>query len=138
MRERKGKKAGSDITICSGCEWFFAKKYKNRHQLVCPASGSNIMLPIVSLTSGISLENANDDFKDLLNTLQLDTVGNYIKTGPIILMIRARTFLLQKVRKIKLQKQGEQLDLGCILLPDCIFVFVRSVKTSLRSHCLIL
>ena len=48
---------------------FLQKKYKNRHQLVCPASGSNIMLPKVSLTSGISLKNSDDDFKDLLNTL---------------------------------------------------------------------
>ena len=101
MRERKGKKAGSDITICSGCEGFFAKKYKNRYQLVCPASGSNIMLPMVSLTSGISLENTNDDFKDLLNTLQLDTVGDYIKTDPIILMIGARTFAALKRQKGK-------------------------------------
>ena len=34
MRERKGKKADNDIIICSGCEGFFAKKYKNRYQLV--------------------------------------------------------------------------------------------------------
>ena len=32
------------------------------------------MLPMVSLTSSISLENSNDDFKDLVNTLQLNTV----------------------------------------------------------------
>ena len=137
MRERKEKKAGNDIIICSGCERFFAKKYKNRHQLVCPTAGSNIMLPMVSPTSDISLENSDDEFKDLLNILQLDTVGDYIKTDSIILIIEARRFAASK-RKIKLQKQGEQLDIGCVLLTDCIFVFLRSVKTSLRSHFLIL
>ena len=54
------------------------------------------MLPMVSLTSRISLENTDDDFKDLLNTLQLDTVGDYIKTDPIILMIGARMFAASK------------------------------------------
>ena len=100
MKERKGKKAGNDI-VCSACEGFFAKKYKNRHQPVCPASGSNIMLPMVFLTSGISLENTDDDFKDQLNTLQLGTVGDYIKTDPIILMIGARTFAASKRKKDK-------------------------------------
>ena len=28
MRERKGKKAGNDITICSGCEGFFPRSTK--------------------------------------------------------------------------------------------------------------
>ena len=101
MRERKGRKADNDIIICSGCEGFFAKKYKNRHRLVCPASGSNIMLPMVSLTSSISIENSDDDFKNLLNSLQLDTVGDYIKTDPIVLMIGARTFAASKRKKDK-------------------------------------
>ena len=101
MRERKGRIADNDIIICSGCEGFFAKKYKNRHQLVCPASGSNIMLPMVSLTSSISIENSDDDFKNLLNSLQLDTVGDYIKTDPIVLMIGARTFAASKRKKDK-------------------------------------
>ena len=56
---------------------------------------------MVSLTPGISLENTDDDFKDLLNTLQLDTVGDYIKTDPIILMIGARTFATSKKKKDK-------------------------------------
>ena len=98
MRKRKGKKAGSGI-ICSGCEGFFAKTYKNRHQLLCPASGSNIILPMISLAYGISLENTDDDFKDLLNSLELDTVGDYIKTDPIILMIKARAFSASKRKK---------------------------------------
>ena len=101
MRERKGRKAGNDIIICSDCEGFFAKKYKNRHQLVCPASGSKIMLPMVSLTSGLSLENTDDDFKNLRSTLQLDTVGDCVKTDPIILMIGARTFAALKRKKDK-------------------------------------
>ena len=56
---------------------------------------------MASLTSGISLENTDDDFKDLLNTLQLDTVGDYINTDPIILMIGARAFTASKKRRIK-------------------------------------
>ena len=114
MMERKGKKVGNEIIICSGCEGFFAKKYKNLHQLVCLASGSNIMLPMVSLTSGISLENTDDDFKDLLSTLQLDTVGDYNKTDPIILMIGARMFNASKRKKDKLQKHAKQLDCGYV------------------------
>ena len=57
------------------------------------------MLPMLSLTCGISLENTDDDFKDLPNTLQLGTVGDYIKTDPIILMIGARKFAASKRKK---------------------------------------
>ena len=65
------------------------------------------MLPMVSLTSGISLENTDDDFKDLLNTLQLDTVGDYIKTDSIILMIGARTFNASKRKKDKVTETSK-------------------------------
>ena len=63
------------------------------------------MLPMLSLTCGISLENTDDDFKDLPNTLQLDTVGDYIKTYPIILMFGARTFAASKRKEDKVTER---------------------------------
>ena len=56
---------------------------------------------MVSLRSGIILENTDDAFKDLLKTLQLDIVGNYIKTDAIILMIVASMFAALKRKKEK-------------------------------------
>ena len=75
MRERKSSlnvitDEITDVPImCVGCKGFFAKKYKARHQLICPASGSNLMLPMISISSHQHLDSLNNDFKVLLNTL---------------------------------------------------------------------
>ena len=101
-RERKASSKGSEIPImCSGCKGFFSRSYKARHQLICPTAGSNLMVPMVSVASTQHLENFHSDFKDLLNTLILDVVGNYIKTDEIILMIGARSFGALKRKKDK-------------------------------------
>ena len=50
IRERKYRKTKSEIPVmCSGCLGFFAKIYKTHHRLLCLASGTNIMPPIVSV-----------------------------------------------------------------------------------------
>ena len=79
--------------MCSGCKGFFAKSYKSRHQLICPAGSSlNLMMPLVPIEMCTTVEEYSDGFKALLNTLQLDEVGSYIKTDSIILMIGNRSF----------------------------------------------
>ena len=93
MRERRNLQSEQDMPImCSGCKGFFAKSFKARHQLNCPASGTNFMVPLVSVTSPLTFKEYTSDFKELLNTLQLDEIGNYIKTDKIILMIGMRSF----------------------------------------------
>ena len=87
--------------MCSGCKGFFSRSYKVRHQVICPAGGTNLMLPMVSFEQNQSLENYSHDFKLLLNSLQLDEIGNYIKTDPIILMIGVRSFGSLKRKKDK-------------------------------------
>ena len=50
IRERKCRKSKYEIPVmCSGCLGFFAKIYKTHHRLLCLASGTNIMPPIVSV-----------------------------------------------------------------------------------------
>ena len=104
VRERK-LPSGEDKEIplmCSGCKGFFARKYKARHQLVCPMAGSNLMMPLVSVeTSNEEYETYSNEFLSLLNKLQLDDVGNYAKSDKIILMIGARSHSALKKKKDK-------------------------------------
>ena len=88
--------------MCPGCKGFFAKGYKSRHQLICPTAGSNIMLPIVSLDETHFVETYPKEFIELLNSLQLDEVGNYVKQDEIILMIGHRFFGGSKRKKDKI------------------------------------
>ena len=80
----------------------FYRSYKTRHQLVCPAGSSNLMLPMVPVHEAVAAENQPDQFKSLLNTLQLDEIGQYLKTDPIILMIGLRSFAALKRKKDKI------------------------------------
>ena len=63
--------------MCSGCKELFAKSYKARHQVVCPASSVGVMLPVVSVENCKLVEKHTHTFKELLNSLLLDEVGNY-------------------------------------------------------------
>ena len=100
LRERKSTE--KELTVmCSGCKGFFAKTYKARHQLICPASGANVMMPMVSIKASIQVENYSSSFISLLNTLCLDDVGNYVKSDKIILMIGSRSFDALKRKKDK-------------------------------------
>ena len=57
------------------------------------------MLPMFFLISSISKGNSNGDFKYLLNVLQLDTVGDYIETDVIILMIGTMSLVASKRKR---------------------------------------
>ena len=103
MRERKSGKADGDTPVmCSGCFVFFAKSYKARHQLICPSSGTNVMLPVVSIEKCTAIDKYCDEFKELLSKLLLDEIGDYVKTDEIILMIGARSFGAMKRKKDKI------------------------------------
>ena len=104
MRERKSDKDDEIPVMCSGCKGFFAPHYKARHQLICPTGGSNLMLPLVSLEKSQTVEEFSDDFKSLLNTLQLDEIGNYVKSDQIVLMIGARSFGSLRRKKDKVME----------------------------------
>ena len=102
MRERRIVGEGEDLPLmCSGCKGFFARKYKARHQLVCPAAGTNLMVPMVSVDLEGHYESFSSGFKGLLNTLYSDNIGNYVKSDQIILMIGARSYGSLKRKKDK-------------------------------------
>ena len=108
LRERKTQKDGEELPVmCSGCHGFFTKKYKSRHQQICPANGSNIMLPMVSIESAKHAEKFSNAFKSLLNTLRLDKVGDCIKSDEIILMIGNRSFNSLKRKKDKKEETSK-------------------------------
>ena len=76
MRERKSGKADGDTPVmCSGCFGFFAKSYKVRHQLICPSSGTNVMLLVVSIEKCTAIDKYCDEFKELLSKLLLDEIA---------------------------------------------------------------
>ena len=96
LRERAPSNSTStrnDIPVmCSGCKGFFSPTYKSRHFEKCTSKKSNLMLPMVAAESIETYENFSDEFKELLNTLLLDDVANYLKTDQKILMLGYRSF----------------------------------------------
>ena len=89
MRERASKLDEMPV-MCSGCKGFYAKGYKSRH--VCPEKTTSVMLPMVAVENVETLERYSKEFQDLLKTLRLDEVGNYLKTDEVILMLGYRSF----------------------------------------------
>ena len=85
LRQRKAGDNDDLPFMCSGCKGFFSKSYKTRHQQVCSSSSSNFLMPVVPVETFLTVENFPDEYKSLLNSLQIDEVGTYIKTDPIIL-----------------------------------------------------
>jgi len=102
IRERKAAENDTESPImCTGCNGFFARKYKARHQVVCLSAGSNLVIPMINIANSSHYDNFSDEFKDLLNTLLLDDVGNYVKSDEIILMFGMRSFNSLKRKKDK-------------------------------------
>ena len=102
MRERRSNDNFVESPImCSGCKGFSAKGCKSRHQLICPTAGSNIMVPIVPLDEIHFVETYPKEFIELLNSLQLDEVGNNVKQDEIILIVGHRFFGGTKRKKDK-------------------------------------
>ena len=100
MRERKSKNEDRPV-MCSGCKGFFSKTYKARHQLICTASGTNLMMPIVTIARTPEVQDYSDDFKILLNTIRLDKFGDNIKSDQVIMMIGSRSYASLKRKKDK-------------------------------------
>ena len=111
LHERKTQKDGEELPVmCGGCHGFFTKKYKSRHQQICLANGSNLMLPMVSVESAKHVEKFSNAFKSLLNTLRLDEVGDCIKSDEIILMIGNRSFNSLKRKKDKKEQTSKYVQ----------------------------
>ena len=78
MRERRNTLEENEVPVmCIGCMGFYSKSFKARHQLNCPGTGTNVMIPMISINSP-NLEKYPDNFKELLQTLQQDSIGDYI------------------------------------------------------------
>lgn len=92
LRERSKEDCNERPVMCSGCNGFFQKAYKARHQLLCPANTNSLMLPMVSLQSIDKYDSISDGFKSLLNTLRLDDIADIVKTDDVILMIGNRFY----------------------------------------------
>ena len=125
IRERKSSYEDLPV-MCAGCKGFFAKSYKARHQLVCPSNGTNFMIPAISIDSSCILESYSDNFKALLNTLQLDDVGSYIQTDGIILMVGARSFAGVRRKKDK-QNEANKSVRGRMRLLTRVYLAFRDL-----------
>ena len=102
--QRERTSAEDDVPfMCSGCYGFFSKSYTARHRKVCPALGNNCMIPVRALdqVKTLAFDDLDKDFKELLNDLRLDEIGNYVKGDLIIIMIGIRTFDKLKKKKDK-------------------------------------
>ena len=66
-----------------------------------PGSGTNVMIATISINSP-SLEKYTDNFKEFLQILQQDNIGDYTKQDPILLSIGYRC--LESLRRKKKDK----------------------------------
>ena len=74
------------------------------------------------------VENFCDEFKELLNSLLLYVIKNYIKTDKMVLMIGARSFGVLRRNKDKLVgAKKNQFMQPCDWLLEFICVFVKSI-----------
>ena len=69
--------------------------------VMCSAASVGVMFPMVSIEKTEYIEQHTPEFKELLSTLHLDEVGNYVKSDPIILMIGSRLFNAKRKKKDK-------------------------------------
>ena len=105
MREQRSLKnnkssEGKMAVMCSGCKGFYCKSYKSRHQLICPAAGTNLMIPVLSITAPVP-DVLPNDLKELLNSLHIDEAGSYVMTDRIILLIGRSVFSATRRKKDK-------------------------------------
>ena len=111
LRERKKLSSQPEKELplmCSGCMGFFSESYKARQQLVCSAASVGVMLPMVSIEKTEYIEQHPPEFKELLSTLHLDEVGNYVKSDPVILVIGSR--LINAKRKKTDKETGTRIS----------------------------
>lgn len=107
------------------CLGFFATSYKACNQLVCPASVTAMLLSLISRYLLVSVENCKtvesfcEVFNGLMNSLLLDVVGNYTKTGKIVLMIEAL-----RRKKDKLVEAKKSFHERMRLITRDLFVFL--------------
>ena len=59
----------------SGCKRFLKKCYKARHQVVCAAAGTIIMVLVVSLTETVPFENYSDGFNQHFSDSEQNDTG---------------------------------------------------------------
>jgi len=128
IRERLSNKEDLPV-MCTGCKGFFARSYKSRHQLVCTANSSNLMLPLVSIEDCTAIEKQSDDFKKLLGSLQMDEVSKYLITDEIILMIGARSFASSKRKKDKVVETNKNVR-GKMRLLSRLYLTFREVYSN--------
>ncbi|XP_065681675.1 uncharacterized protein LOC124811063 isoform X2 [Hydra vulgaris] len=132
IRERKSKIQNDELPLmCCGCKGFYSRKYKARHQLVCQGTNTNLMIPMVSIASK-DYENYSNDFVNLLNTLQLDDIGNYIKTDKIILMIGSRSYSALKRKKDKIS-ETKRLVRSRMRLTARLYLSFKSIYSNQKA-----
>ena len=92
--------------VCTGYMGFYSKSFKTRHQMNCPGSGTSVMMLIIQINSP-NLEKYHDNFKELLQTVQQDSIGDYIKEDPILLSIGYKSLesLTRKKGKVKKEEK---------------------------------
>ena len=112
------------------CIGFFATSYKACNQLVCPASVTAMLLSLISCYLLVSVENCKtvesfcEVFNGLMNSLLLNVVGNYTKTGKIVLMIGGRSFEALRRKKDKLVEVKKSFHERMRLITRDLFVFL--------------
>ena len=80
------------------------------------------------------IEQHTPEFKELLSTLHLDEVGNYVKSDPIILVIGLRLFNAKRKKKNKetettISVRENVRHMACLYLSFCSFYEKESEVT---------
>lgn len=86
---------------CTGCQGFYSKNFKTRHQKLCRSNGGSKMMLSLATEEIPTFDELSDGFKSLLNTMHQDLVSDHIKNDPVILMIGNRFYGSLKRKKDK-------------------------------------
>lgn len=105
LRERRpADDTDQEVMVCISCKGVYAKKFKSRHQIECGKNSGQVMAPLISIKTLVTLGDYKDDFMAVVNKMILDDVSSLIKTDPVILMIGNRMYNGEKCKEEKKER----------------------------------
>ena len=126
MRERENSD-NTNLVVCSKCKGCYSKKYKSRHQIECGKTSGLVMIPLIPLKD-LHVTELSDDFKSVLNQMNIDEISSVAKTDPIILVIGARIYNGNKSKEEKICEVEKRVRQTMRLLSRLYINFKKSLN----------
>lgn len=134
LRERRpADDTDQEVMVCISCKGVYAKKFKSRHQIECGKNSGQVMAPLISIKTLVTLGDYKDDFMAVVNKMILDDVSSLIKTDPVILMIGNRMYNGEKCKEEKKNEVEKKVRSTMRLLSRLFIQFKENFQEAIES-----